>query len=275
MNSLFKSPKIWKDSVTIAFAFLAAIETIMSVAAISLASIEEWWVRLLLIIAVYCVLTIGILLVKFLYVKKSITLSVRGIQVTVKQGDLFKSDEWKLIPFTQRYDTQVDDIVINKNSLNGIFVENYVGADNLKELQQVISSSDDEGRTLFKRSMKDGRWIYPLGRIKTYHDYLLLAFDPINEQNEVHTTRAKYEQCLRVMWQEISRTYANKPIALPLMGSGITRFDDWPEKSNRDLLKCILCTLRTSAVHINQPITIILTEEAVQEINLYELKGVQ
>lgn len=275
MNLQLKSPKIWKDSAISAFAFLAAVETIMSVAAISLANIEKWWVRLLLIIAVYCVLTIGFLLFKFLYVKKSVTLSIRGIQVTVKQGDLFKSDGWKLIPFTERYDTQVDDIVINKNSLTGIFIEKYVGVDNLTELQQVISSEDDEGRTLFKRSMKDGSWIYPLGRIKTYHDYMLLAFDPINEQNEVHTTYAKYEQCLRVMWKEISRTYANKPIALPLIGSGITRFDDWTEKSNKEILMCIFYTLRMSGVHIEQPITILLTEKVIQEINLYELKGVK
>lgn len=274
MKLLFKSPKLWKDSAILAFAFLAAIETIMSVAAISLASVEKWWVRLLLIIAVYCVLTIGTLLVKFLYTKKSITLSIRGIQVTVKQGDLFKTDTWKMIPFNEQYDTQVDDIIINKNSLNGIFIEKCVGVDNLKELQQVIYSADDESRTLFKRSKKGERWLYPLGRIKIYQDYMLLAFTHFNEQSEAHTTRAKYEQCLRVMWQEISRTYANKPVALPLLGSGITRFDDWAEKSNKELLKCILCTLRTSNVYINQPITILLTEEAVQEINLYELKGV-
>lgn len=274
MNLLYKIPKMWIDSAMLAFAFLAAIETIMSVAAISLASVEKWWFRLLLIIVVYVVLTIVIFRIKFLYVKKSITLSIRGIHVIVKQGDLFKSDGWKLIPFNERYDTQVDDIVISKNSLNGIFIEKYVGVENLEELQQAISSIDDESRTLFKRFMKDEHWIYPLGRIKIYKDYMLLAFTHFNAQNEALTTRAKYEQCLRVMWQEISRTYANNPIALPLLGSGITRFEDWAEKSNMELLKCILYTLRMSGVHINQPITILLTEKVVQEINLYELKGV-
>ncbi len=34
--------------------------------------------------------------------------------------------------------------------------------------------------------------------------------------------------------------------------SATLRFDDWPEKSNMDILQCILCTLRMSAVHINQ-----------------------
>lgn len=37
----------------------------------------------------------------------------------------------------------------------------------------------------------------------------------------------------------------------------------------------MLCTLRTSGVNINQPITILLTEETMQSINIYELKGVK
>lgn len=37
----------------------------------------------------------------------------------------------------------------------------------------------------------------------------------------------------------------------------------------------MLCTLRTSLVNINQPITILLTEEAIEEINIYEMKGVK
>jgi hypothetical protein len=75
------------------------------------------------------------------------------------------------------------------------------------------------------------------------------------------------------MWTEISRTYANRPIFIPLLGSGITRFDGTPHKSKADLLKCMICTLRTSGVNINQPITILLTKEAMEEINIYEIKG--
>ena len=64
-------------------------------------------------------------------------------------------------------------------------------------------------------------------------------------------------------------------ISLYLLGSGITRFDGTPQKSNFNLLRCMLCTLRTSGVNINQPITILLTEETMQSINIYELKGVK
>ena len=72
----------------------------------------------------------------------------------------------------------------------------------------------------------------------------------------------------------VCTAYANRPVFLPLIGSGITSFDDVPEKSNIDFLKCMLCTLRASGENFNQRITILLTKEIMQELNLYELKGV-
>jgi hypothetical protein len=75
------------------------------------------------------------------------------------------------------------------------------------------------------------------------------------------------------MWHEISRTYAGNPIFLPLLGSGITRFDDVPNKSHFDLLKCMLCTLKSSGENIAAPITILLTTDIMQKLNIYEVKG--
>jgi hypothetical protein len=77
------------------------------------------------------------------------------------------------------------------------------------------------------------------------------------------------------MWKEISRTYALDPVFIPLIGSGITRFIDWPNRSNIDLLKCMLYTLHISGVDINKPITIFLTKDVMDKINFYELKGIK
>ena len=102
---------------------------------------------------------------------------------------------------------------------------------------------------------------------------MLLAFTHF-DNNEAHLSQRDYEDCLRIMWTEISRTYANKPIFIPLLGGGITRFDGTPNKSKSDLLKCMLCTLRTSLVNINQPITILLTEFVLYCLFLFPLSYV-
>lgn len=140
-----------------------------------------------------------------------------------------------------------------------------ISIDDLK--RQINEAEDIPG---MKRKTKAGKICYPLGRIIVYQDYLLLAFSHF-ENNQAKLSHNDYEICLRAMWNEISRVYANKPIAIPLLGGGITRITD---KNEFNLLRCILCTLKTSNAPIYQPITIVLTRETIDKINLYDIKKI-
>ncbi len=268
------SPTRWKDSIAIGFAILATVQTFFEISDISLGkfwSEYNWIIKLLLILALFLFIVVVVFSVKYHKTKKGVSLKIRGIKVNIRQGDIFEVKGWKVIAFNEFFDTTVDDIVIAHNTLNGIFIDNHV--ENFGELQDKITNETD-ANTNYKRYHRNNRVAYPLGRIITYKDFMLLAFTHF-DNNQAHLTQKDYEDCLRVMWTEICRTYANRPVFIPLLGSGITRFDGTPHKSNFDLLKCMLCTLRTSGVHINQPITILLTEEAIQNINIYEIKGVK
>jgi len=267
-------PKIWRDSAIFGSTVFSVIASLMGIAGISLDSIisnQKWWNRLLVILAVYVILVVILYIILNLSVRKGITIKIRGISVSIKQGNIFDADGWKVIPFNEYFDTPVDDVIISGTTLNGIFIKEHVS--DLGELKDKIKLADKDSSNL-KKYKKDNRFAYPLGRIITYKDYMLLAFSHFNEQNVAHISKPEYESCLLTMWKEIRRTYANKPIFLPLLGSGITSFDDVPEKSNFDLLKCMLCTLKASNENFNQPITILLTKDVMQEINIYELKGV-
>lgn len=268
------SPTRWKDSLTVAFAILAAVETIFAISSISLNNIwggYNWISKLLLILGMFVLIVIVAFVFKYCRTKKGISFNVHGIKVNIEQGDIFKVNGWKVIAFNEFFDTKVDDIVIAHNTLNGIFIDNHI--EDLRELQDKITNETDDN-TNYKRYTRNNKVAYPLGRIITYKDFMLLAFTHF-DNNQAHLTQKDYEDCLRVMWTEICRTYANNPIFIPLLGSGITRFDGTPHKSKSNLLKCMLCTLRTSEVNINQPITILLTEEVIQDINIYEMKGVK
>ena len=268
------NPTRWKDSIAVGFAILATVQTFFEISDISLGkfwSEHNWIIKLLLILALFLFIVVVVFSVKYHKTKKGVSLKIRGIKVNIRQGDIFEVKGWKVIAFNEFFDTTVDDIVIAHNTLNGIFIDNHV--ENFGELQDKITNETD-ANTNYKRYHRNNRVAYPLGRIITYKDFMLLAFTHF-DNNQAHLTQKDYEDCLRVMWTEICRTYANRPVFIPLLGSGITRFDGTPHKSNFDLLKCMLCTLRTSGVHINQPVTILLTEEAIQNINIYEIKGVK
>ena len=121
-----------------------------------------------------------------------------------------------------------------------------------------------------------GLYTFPLGTIVPYESsvdgekYLLLAMTELNNRYEAHTNMAQYEQMLMRMWKEVDRVYAMNDIVLPLLGTGIPRFDDGP-KENSSLLRCMLCTLNSSGVSLKAKVKIVLYGDT-KNYKLYEYK---
>ena len=268
---LLKRKEIWVDSINPAIAVLAAIETLCAVSDFGLddfIEINQWMIKLLIILGVLLATWVLVAVVKCIRYSNSIKLNINNIIIEIKEGDLFSTNDWKVIPFNEFFDTQVDDIVIAHNTLNGIFIDRHV--ENIEKLENTIENAPII-RSITRRQVNN-KVCHQLGRIIPFENqYLLLAFSHF-EENQAKLTHSQYEACLRTMWREISRTYANRPVFLPLLGSGITRFDNPVIKTEQQLLKCLLCTLKTSNVTINQKISIVLTPSAIKKVNLYELK---
>lgn len=264
-----------RDSLSSATYIFAIIGTIASIAGISIREILPElpiWQLTVLVLMIYLLLTAIIRLSLFLKLKKGVRLKINNNTVEIKVGDLFSCDGWKVIPFNEHYDTAVDNITISKKSLNGMFIENHVD-----DLQDLISSIENDTKTCLAspKNTEGGKKSFELGTLKRYKcEYLLLAFSHFNDLNEAHLTMAEYEQCLVNFWRELNRVYSGIPICIPLLGSGLTRFDEsgW-SPSKQDLLKCMICTLKASRTSFSIPITIVLTETAYEETNLYDLKG--
>lgn len=100
----------------------------------------------------------------------------------------------------------------------------------------------------------------------------MLAMTKLNDKNEAHTTMAEYEHMLMRMWKEINCVYASNPVVLPLLGTGISRFDDGPKEKSA-LLRCLLCTLNGSNVYFNSTIKIVIWGDT-KEYSLFEYKNV-
>ena len=98
----------------------------------------------------------------------------------------------------------------------------------------------------------------------------MLAMTELNENYEAHTNMAKFEHMLMKMWSEVNRVYASNNVALPLLGTGISRFDDGP-KDKEALLKCMLCTLNASGVKLNSDVKVVLYGNE-KDIPLFEYK---
>ena len=260
-----------KKSAKWPMVIIGGISTVMTVVGASLVDLlpQDWgWpLRLLFLAVVFVAIAITAAFVTCRCSGSGVHAMICNTEVEVKVGDLFNFDGIKVIPFDEYFDTEVDDNVISRSSLNGIFLERKAEHRDLilraiAERQQCVLGEPDGA---------DGRLRYRLGTVKSFDDYALLAFTHMDEFNCARLERGQYEECLLNMWDELDRMYAGKRVVLPLLGSGITRFKG-SQPSEDDLLRCMLCTLRASGHRFKDGVLIVLTKKTASKMRLYEVK---
>lgn len=159
-----------KKALLGAASVVGAISAVMGIAGVTLADLfgesSGWPTRLLCFLVAYLVVVMVIAVVSYMRSKDGLTITVNGTPVEVKVGDLFTADGVRVVPFDEYFDTQVDDRVISRNSLNGIFIERYA------ESTSLLKAIDDRQPSLMGEPERvDGRLRYRLGTVKAYDDY--------------------------------------------------------------------------------------------------------
>lgn len=260
-----------KTSVTVSAAAVGMISTVMSVIGVSL---HDWtqdiWISLLIIVVVFALSAAAVYLIIGLIFENSVSTEIRQTSVSIGCGDIFDTDGWRVIGCDTHFDTRVDDTVISKKSLHGKLILEH------GEIEEIKEAVETAAQRLHLTADNNGLYTFPLGTIIRYdssvdnHTYLMLAMTELNENYEAHTNMAKFERMLMKMWSEINRVYASNDVVLPLLGTGISRFDDGP-KDKEDLLRCMLCTLNASGVQLNSDVKVVLYGNA-KDIPLFEYK---
>ena len=264
-------PNRIRTSISCAFAIVGFIATVMTILGVSVnAFVND--VRISLLVVIIFLLFIYGTIYFFIGViyKDSVSITIRKTPVSISCGDIFNTNGWKVIGCDTHFDTRVDDVVVSKKSLHGKLVLEHGSTEEIKELVK------KEADRLNLTADSDGGYSFPLGTVIRYDNtdenetYLMLAMTELNSNYESHTNMAKFEHMLMKMWNEINRVYASNDVVLPLLGAGITRFDDGP-KDNEALLRCMLCTLNGSGVSLNSKVKVVLYGDA-KDIPLYEYK---
>lgn len=264
-------PNRKKVSVTSSITVVGLLATVFTVLGVSVNGwVKNIWLSLLIVVlALVGVYFIAYCIIGKIY-KDSVPLSIRQTPVSISCGDIFETDGFRVIGCDTHFDTRVDDVVISKKSLHGKLVLEHGNADEIK------SVVEKEAKRLHLTANSDGLYDFPLGTIIRYdsskdnHTYLMLAMTELDRNYEAHTNMAKFEHMLMKMWSEINRVYASNDVALPLLGTGISRFDDGP-KNKEALLRCMLCTLNSSGVTLNAKVKVVIYGDA-KDIPLYEYK---
>ncbi len=175
---------------------------------------------------------------------------------------MFNGEGYKVIPCNEFFDTKVDNTIISDQTLNGKFILHHV--DDITDLRKVIEQENPN----FRGKNKNNKIMYRLGHIIKFKEFLLLAFTHFNKHNVAHLSNIDYVICLINMWKELRIKYSGKPISLPLLGSGITKFDNLSEKNNFELLQYMIWSLKISGEQFTEQITIVVTPKVWKDLNL-------
>jgi len=263
-----------RDSITISVTIVAITSAIMSIFGVSLGSYEKLsiWFRFCVVAFYFFIIYITAYIAIGKIFGNLINLTIRKTSVSVGCGDIFEAPGLRIIGCDTHFDTRVDDIIISKKSLHG---QLFLKHGKKEEIDMAVNA---EASRLKLHKNNDGMYDFPLGTIIRYdssvdnHTYLMLAMAELNPHHETHTNMAKFGLMLMKMWKEIDRVYANHDVALPLLGTGISRFDDGP-KDKQNLLRCMLCTLNISGVSLNSKVAILIYGDT-KDIPLYEYKDI-
>lgn len=207
---------------------------------------------------------------------RSVKINIEGTSVSIKVGDIFKQAGLKVISFNEYFDTLVDDKLISKASLNGIFLENHLNI-SVEKLDENISNYHFEASEILdvnNSRLSGKKQKYRLGTIFIHDSFLLTAMSKFDDSQRAVLTMPEYLEFLIQFWDRVNKVYAQKCVSAPIFGSGITRIKGHKNISDEDLLKIMLWTFRISEMRFKHPanLSIIIHKDKIDQINLLDMK---
>jgi hypothetical protein len=210
---------------------------------------------------------------------REISIEIEGSKVNIVTGDIFEQNGLKAIAFNEYFDTQVDNIIISKASLNGKFIESELKEPVEKLDAHIADYPFDDGDIVEPDVQRPiGKTTrYRLGTICVYNDFLLTTFARFDAKNQANLTMPEYLGFLINFWDKVNKIYAQQSVSTTIFGSGITRINGHKTISDEDLLKIMLWTFRISEMRFKYPakLTIVIHESKIDQVNLLDIVSVK
>ena len=191
-------------------------------------------------------------------------------KVTVKFGDLFQEPGWKAIGVNDFFDSNVDEDLVSSRSLHGYALTTF-WRDNRGDWQRQIRESLCGKQASRESRSKGNRLRYPIGTTARActdkHKFLFVALGQTDSANNVASANAEsLIRAVRGMVAEARAACSMEPLAIPLMGSGLTRTGI----KNSVLVDLIITAVLEESRNgrVTGEIKIVLPEDKMHDINL-------
>lgn len=160
-------------------------------------------------------------------------------QLVIALGDLFAQDGAHLaVGFTDTFDTATDqDVVINGGSVQGQLVDRLYDGDRAlldRQLRAALRNVPAAGTETRSAKPKGKRVRFPMGTVATLRHpgrcVFAVAYSRMSNDLLAGSSLADLRYSLDRLWEAVYRYGQLKPVALALVGTGLSRIDASPEE---------------------------------------------
>ncbi|MFI6294745.1 macro domain-containing protein [Nonomuraea sp. NPDC050790] len=157
-----------------------------------------------------------------------------GASLVIARGDLFAQDDAHLVVgFTDTFDTATDhDLIISRQSVQGQLLHRLYDDDRARldrELKTALRHVTPEGVETRSAKRRGKLTRYPPGTVAVLHQrgrcVFAVAYSHMGNNLVADSSLDRLELGLDLLWKAVYLHGQRKPVALPLLGSGLARID--------------------------------------------------
>lgn len=225
----------------------------------------EWY---FLIGVLFLIISYGIISI---FPKNKIKLKLgENLTVDITYGDIFEKDGIIVIPVNDYFDTLVNDKVVSKDTIHGIFIKRLF-PDNDKQLKRKITASlrNITPAETNKARKQGNKSRYPLGTVANIphngKNYYLVALTRFNNNHRAELKKSEYQRVLCDLFDYIEQNSQGERVNVPLIGAGRAGLDVPKQKLLEFMLLSLTLNDKLTLIH---GLEFVLHECVKQEINL-------
>jgi DNA-binding SARP family transcriptional activator len=202
--------------------------------------------------------------------------------VVVMTGDLFDQDDANLVVgFSDTFDTDIDididrNIVISAESTQGVLLRRLYDGDRRqldKELRAALSRTPKVAVESRSAKPRGKLTRYPVGTVATLHHatrrVFAVAYSRMSNELMAQSSLPLLQTSLDNLWDAVYRYGQLKPVAMPLIGTGLSRTG----ATDEDLLTVIVSSFTASAYrrYIGPELRIVVPQPVFDLVKIPEI----
>lgn len=196
----------------------------------------------------------------------------RDIEIEIRVGDIFDIDGACVISTNTTFDTDIDQGLIARDSIQGQFTNRYYNS--ISHLDLDLEKALDGYCFVSVAERSHGKVKrYPIGTIvqlrpnnKTFY---LVAIADMNEHGNAQTSFDNVKNCLGEIWNYVGIRGVFQPISIPLIGSGRARLTQTRDEIAKEIIRSIVAACSTKK--FCEKFTIVISPSDYGTIDLHRL----